>query len=140
MNVGGGPGPIKLEKGLQKPDDDARLRKTATQMEGLFVQKMFAAMRQTVNSEDGVLPQSSAGDNFTQLLDEKFSEKVPAQFAGTHSLAHALYNQLRQQLPGADTTTKAPGAALPLNTAIDPASTAPTALRTSPASASAPKL
>src|SRR4051794_20525362 len=107
MIVGGGPGPIKLEKGLQKPDDEARLRKTASQMEGLFVQKMFAAMRETVNSEDGVLPQSSAEDNFTQLLDEKFSEQVPAEFAGSHSLAQALYDQLRRQLPGADTTTEA---------------------------------
>ncbi len=98
MNVGGTP-PTKLNPGLQKPDDDARLRKTATQMEGLFVQKMFAAMRQTVNSEDGFLPQNSAEDNFTQMLDEKFSEQVPAQFAGSHSLANALYNQLRQQLP-----------------------------------------
>jgi flagellar protein FlgJ len=137
MNIGGPP-PTKLNPGLQKPDDDARLRKTATQMEGLFVQKMFAAMRQTVNSEDGLLPQSSAEDNFTQMLDEKFSEQVPAQFAGSHSLAHALYNQLRRQLPGADTTTKASDAAQPLNTALHPASAAPTAVRMSPASAPAP--
>ena len=137
MNVGGTP-PTKVNPGLQKPDDDARLRKTATQMEGLFVQKMFAAMRQTVNSEDGFLPQNSAEDNFTQMLDEKFSEQVPAQFAGSHSLANALYNQLRQQLPGADTATKASSDAQPLNTALQPASVAPTAIRTSPASVSAP--
>ena len=139
MNVGGPP-PTKLHPGLQKPDDDARLRKTATQMEGLFVQKMFAAMRASVNSEDGFLPQSSAEDNFTQMLDEKFSEQVPAQFAGTHSLANALYNQLRLQLPGADTTTKAPGVGQPLNTTLHPAPAAPTAIRTSPASAAPAKL
>ena len=137
MNVGGPP-PTKLHPGLQKPDDDARLRKTATQMEGLFVQKMFAAMRESVDSEDGVLPQSSAEDNFTQMLDEKFSEQVPAQFAGSHSLANALYHQLRQQLPGADTTTKASGAGPKVDTALHPTSAVPTAIRTSPASASAP--
>lgn len=98
VGVGGGPGPIKLEKGMQRPDDDARLRKTASQMEGLFVQKMFAAMRQTVDNQDGVLPTSSAENNFTQLLDEKFSEQVPAEFAGSHSLAQSIYNQLRRQL------------------------------------------
>jgi Rod binding domain-containing protein len=106
-------------------------------MEGLFVQKMFAAMRETVNSEDGLVPQSSAEDNFTQLLDEKFSEQVPAQFAGSHSLAHALYNQLRRQLPGADTTTKASADAPGVNTALHPTAAVPTAIRTSPASASA---
>lgn len=136
MNISG-PGPIKLEKGLQKPDDDARLRKTATQMEGLFVQKMFAAMRETVNNDDGIMPQSSAEDNFTQLLDEKFAEKVPAEFAGNHSLAHALYNQLRQQLPAADTTTKTSGVAHPLNSAINPAPTVSTSIRKTPASAPA---
>lgn len=135
MNINGGPGPMKLERGLQKPDDDARLRKTATQMEGLFVQKMFAAMRETVSSDDGIMPQSSAEDNFTQLLDEKFSEQVPAQFAGSHSLAQALYNQLRKQLPGADTTTNAAHSAVKLDTAVHPAA-APMALRTTPASAS----
>jgi flagellar protein FlgJ len=137
MNVGGTP-PLKLDRGPQKPDDDARLRKTASQMEGLFVQKMFAAMRETVNSEDGVLPQSSAEDNFTQLLDEKFSEQVPAQFAGAHSLAQALYNQLRRRLSDADTTTKATTDAAPLSTALHPAAAVPTALRPAavPASAS----
>ncbi|HEY4306814.1 MAG TPA: rod-binding protein [Gemmatimonadaceae bacterium] len=134
----GGPGPMKLEKGLQKPDDDTRLRKTATQMEGLFVQKMFAAMRETVNSDDGIMPQSSAEDNFTQMLDEKFSEKVPEEFAGSHSLAQALYNQLRKQLPGADTTTKASATAQTITTALHPKSTAPTSLRPTPASAPAP--
>jgi flagellar protein FlgJ len=137
MNVGGTP-PTKLHPGLQKPDDNARLRKTATQMEGLFVQKMFAAMRETVNSDDGFLPQSSAEGNFTQMLDEKFSEAAPAQFAGTHSIANALYNQLRRQLPGADTTTKASDAAGSVNTALHPTPTVPTAIRTVPASASAP--
>jgi flagellar protein FlgJ len=128
MSIAGAP-PTKLAPGPQKPDDDARLRKTANQMEGLFVQKMFAAMRQTVGSDDGVLPQSSAEDTFTQLLDEKFAEQVPAQFAGSHSLAQALYNQLRRQLPGADTTTNASSAAA-ANTALRETSSVPTAVRT----------
>ena len=136
MNIGGGPGPMKLEKGLQKPDDDARLRKTATQMEGLFVQKMFAAMRDTVNNEDGIMPQSSAEGQFTQLLDEKFSEQVPAQFAGSHSLAQALYNQLRQRAGGADTTSKASHTAAQIDPSVRPAPAAPIPLRTTPASAS----
>ena len=135
MSIGGTP-PTKLLHGPQKPDDDARLRKTATQMEGLFVQKMFAAMRETVNSDGGVLPQSSAEDTFTQLLDEKFSEQVPAQFAGSHSLAQALYNQLRRQLPGADTTTNASNTAV-VDTAVHSRPPAPTSVRTANALAPA---
>lgn len=137
MNVNGAP-PIKLSPGPQRPDDDARLRKTATQMEGLFVQKMFAAMRDTVGGDDGVLPRSSAEDNFTQLLDEKFAEQVPAQFAGSHSLAQALYNQLRQRLPEADTPTKTSTATAPLNHAVHPTSAVPTAIRPGHAAAPVP--
>jgi len=95
MNAAAGTNPVRGAP--PKPSDDARLRKTATQLEGLFVQRMFAAMRDTV-PEGGMMPQSSAEGTFTQLLDEKMSEQVPAQFNGPHSLANALYHQLRQRL------------------------------------------
>jgi len=75
---------------------DARLKKTALQLEGLFVQRMFAAMRDSV-PEGGIVPQSSAQETFTQMLDEKMSEAVPQQMSGAHSLADALYHQLRQR-------------------------------------------
>jgi Rod binding domain-containing protein len=80
-----------------KVDDAARLRRTALQLEGLFVQRMFAAMRESV-PDGGLMPQSSAENTFTQLLDEKMSEQVPSQWNGEHSLANALYHQLRQRL------------------------------------------
>jgi peptidoglycan hydrolase FlgJ len=86
--------------------DEARLKKTAFQMEGLFVQRLFAAMRDTV-PQDGLVPQSSGESTFTSMLDEKMAEKVPAQWSGQHSLAQALYNQLRQRL-GSQATAPAP--------------------------------
>jgi flagellar protein FlgJ len=89
--------PANRLTGQPTTSDDARLRKTANQMEGLFVQRMFAAMRDTV-PEGGLVPQSSAEGTFTQLLDEKMSEAVPKQMSGSHSLADALYHQLRQRL------------------------------------------
>ena len=98
-----GPAPLGA---TPKPDDVARLKQTALQLEGLFVQRMFAAMRDTV-PEGGVMPQSSAQDTFTQLLDEKMSEQVPSQWNGEHSLAHALYQQLRQRLSPAAATSPA---------------------------------
>ncbi len=99
------PGP-----GQPPVSDDTRLKKTALQMEGLFVQRLFAAMRDTVPN-DGIVAHSDAEDTFTSMLDEKFSEQVPSQWNGEHSLAQALYNQLRQRLspqpaaPTADTST-----------------------------------
>lgn len=92
MKIAGGP-----VSSLPSPGDDARLKKTALQLEGLFVQRMFAAMRDSV-PEGGFLPQSSAEGTFTQMLDEKMSERVPEQMSGAHSLADALYHQLRQRL------------------------------------------
>jgi flagellar protein FlgJ len=77
--------------------EDARLRKTALQLEGLFVQRMFAAMRETV-PQDGAMAASSAESTFSSLLDEKLAEQVPSQWNGTHSLAEALYRQLRQRI------------------------------------------
>ncbi|MDB4878190.1 MAG: Flagellar protein FlgJ [Gemmatimonadetes bacterium] len=76
---------------------EAKLKKTALQLEGVFVQRMFAAMRDTV-PDGGIAAPSSAESTFTGMLDEKMAEKVPAQWDGQHSLAQALYHQLRQRL------------------------------------------
>ena len=78
-------------------NEDARLKKTAFQLEGLFVQRLFAAMRDTV-PQDGLVPQGNGESTFTGILDEKMAEQVPKQWAGDHSLAQALYHQLRQRL------------------------------------------
>jgi flagellar protein FlgJ len=86
--------------GQASPSPEARLKKTALQLEGIFVQRLFAAMRETV-PDDGLIPQSSAETTFTSLIDEKLAEKVPEQWSGEHSLAQALYHQLRQRLPQA---------------------------------------
>ena len=77
--------------------DETRLRKSALALEGLFVQRLFAAMRQTV-PDDGLISQSNAEGTFTEMLDEKLAAQVPEQWSGAHSLAQALYNQLRQRL------------------------------------------
>ena len=78
-------------------NDETRLKKSALQLEGLFVQRLFAAMRETV-PDDGLISQSNAESTFTEMLDEKLSQQVPEQFSGAHSLAQALYDQLRRRL------------------------------------------
>jgi flagellar protein FlgJ len=81
--------------------DEMRLRKSAFQMEGMFVQRLFAAMRDTV-PDGGMMDKSNGEETFTSLLDEKVAEQVPSQFSGEHSLANALYNQLRARLGTAE--------------------------------------
>jgi flagellar protein FlgJ len=78
-------------------NDETRLKKSALQLEGLFVQRLFAAMRETV-PDDGLVSQSNAEGTFTEMLDEKLSQQVPEQLSGSHSLAQALYEQLRRRL------------------------------------------
>lgn len=95
---------------------EAKLRKTALQLEGMFVQRMFAAMRETV-PQNGFLGQSSAEQTFGTMLDEKLAEQVPQQMSGEHSLAEALYRQLRRRLePSApESTAVSPSSAQPLH-------------------------
>ena len=92
---------------FQKPaptSEEARLKKTAFQLEGLFVQRLFAAMRDTIPA-DGLVPQGNGESTFTSMLDEKLAEQVPKQWSGDHSLAQALYHQLRARLASAPTNT-----------------------------------
>jgi peptidoglycan hydrolase FlgJ len=100
MNIPGGRVDGLTGGQAARPDEEARLRKTALQLEGLFVQRMFAAMRETV-PDGGMMPQSSAEGTFTQLLDERMAEQVPTQWNGEHSLANALYEQLRRRMTSA---------------------------------------
>ena len=88
-------------------DDETRLRKSALALEGLFVQRLFAAMRETV-PDDGLISQSNAEGTFTDMLDEKLAAQVPEQWSGAHSLAQALYNQLRQRVAGGTPETSSP--------------------------------
>ena len=83
---------------------EARLKKTALQLEGLFVQRLFAAMRDTV-PQDGAFSAGSAETTFTTMLDEKFAEQAPKQWNGEHSLGQALYRQLRQRLSASELTS-----------------------------------
>lgn len=84
-----------------RPSDttqDAKLKKSAQQLEGVFVQQMFKAMRDTVPS-DGMFSGGSGEQMFTGLLDERMAADTPAKW--NHGLSEAIYKHLRQALPGA---------------------------------------
>lgn len=79
-----------------KPSDEERLRKSATQLESLFSEQMFKAMRATV-PEGGVVDGGSGEEMFTGMLDQHIAAETPAQWQ--HGLGDALFRQLRRSLP-----------------------------------------
>jgi flagellar protein FlgJ len=71
---------------------DARLRKAAQQMEGVFLEQLFKAMRETV--PEGELARGGSGEEiFTGLLDQKLADVAAA--GGERGLGAAIYRQLR---------------------------------------------
>ncbi len=82
--------------GQSAPDraaaDNAKLRKAARQLEGIFTQQLFKAMRATVPEDQGAIGGSSAQDMFTGLLDEHLASDPRA--ASTHGIGEAIYHHL----------------------------------------------
>ena len=78
------------------PATDRKLRETAKQLEGLFVQQMFKAMRDTVPQQDGIVSANAGEDMFTGLMDQHLAAETPSQWQG--GLAESVYRQLRGQV------------------------------------------
>jgi len=72
--------------------DDAALMHAAQEFEGYFLQMMFRAMRDTVHSDDGILPQSETQRIFQDMLDEQFA--ISASRGGGMGLAQQIFNQM----------------------------------------------
>jgi flagellar protein FlgJ len=85
--------------------DEARLKKTAKQLEGVFVEQLYKAMRETVPEGEGAVGAGTGEDMFTGLMDQKLAAETPTQWA--HGLADAAYRQLRKALPSEGAATDA---------------------------------
>lgn len=72
------------------------LHKAATQLEGVFLDMLFSAMRNTVPKESIFGNQSSAEETFQTMLDEQRSQAV-AQ-SGSFGIARVLEEQLKQSV------------------------------------------
>lgn len=59
---------------------DPRLVKSAQQLEGLFVQQLFAAMRETIPDE-GVLSGGAGEKMFTAMMHEHLADLAPARWS-----------------------------------------------------------
>lgn len=78
-------------------DRDQELRRTAKDLEGVFVNELFKAMRETV--PDGGLTGGGQGeDMFTGMLDQHLAPMVGGDWQS--GIGEALYRQLRGALDG----------------------------------------
>lgn len=77
-------------------DDRAELKKLAQQLEGLFVNQLFQAMRQSTPS-NGLSGQPDPGQElFTSMLDQSMAQEAAKHM--NHGIADALYRQLVRRL------------------------------------------
>jgi flagellar protein FlgJ len=74
------------------PDRLARLKDASGKLEGLFVEQLFKAMRETV-PHDGLTDGGQGEEIFNGLLDQKLADEVPSQWH--RGIASALVKELR---------------------------------------------
>jgi flagellar protein FlgJ len=87
--------------------EEQRLRAVAKQLEGVFVQQLFKAMRETV-PQDGLASGGAGEEIFTGLMDERIATDVPGQW--DRGIGESLYRQLRAALPHANPAPAPAGA------------------------------
>ena len=73
-----------------------RLHTAATQLEGVFLDMLFSAMRETVPNQTIFGKQSGAEQTFQTMLDEQRSQQM-AQ-SGSFGIAKVLEEQLKQSV------------------------------------------
>ena len=89
--------PSPLHSAAPPVSEEARLRQSAKDLEGVFVEQLFKAMRETV--PENTLFSGGAGEEmFTSMMDGHLASEVPASWE--NGLGEALYRQLRGALTG----------------------------------------
>ena len=81
--------------------EQARLHKAVQQLEGVFVEQLFKAMRETV-PDGGIVDGGSGEEIFSGLLDQHLSAEVPAGWGERGGLGEALYRQLSRRIQAAE--------------------------------------
>ncbi|KPJ96037.1 MAG: hypothetical protein AMS18_01770 [Gemmatimonas sp. SG8_17] len=76
-------------------DEQAQLRRMAHELEGVFLNQLFQAMRATI-PEGGVIAASSGQDMFQAMLDEQLATAAAERWRS--GLGEALCRQLSRHL------------------------------------------
>ncbi len=88
-------GPLD-RRAVEPPNSPAaKLRRAAHDLEGVFVNELFKAMRATVPA-DGIMSQDPGRELFTSMLDERLAALYAERARG--GLGEALYRQLSRRL------------------------------------------
>jgi flagellar protein FlgJ len=74
---------------------EERLRGVVKQLEGVFVEQLYKAMRETV-PDDGITHGGAGEEMFAGLLDQHLASETPKQWE--HGIGDALVAQLRPAL------------------------------------------
>jgi peptidoglycan hydrolase FlgJ len=83
-----------------RPDERAQLRRMAHELEGVFLNQLFQAMRASV-PQGGLVEAAPGQDLFTSMLDERLSSQAAERMKG--GLGEALYRQMARRLPPEET-------------------------------------
>lgn len=105
-----------------RPPEDPKLRKAAQQLQGVFVQELFKAMRTTVPQGEGFVDGGSGEEMFTGLMDQHLAVETPQAWG--RGLGEAIYQHMRDRV-GKAAGGGAPAAADPGHP-IAPSPLAPT--------------
>lgn len=98
-------------------DRIARLQQSTRDLEGVFVEQMFKAMRETV-PRDGLVDGGTGEEMFTAMLDQKMASVVPTRWES--SLSDALLRQLRGRVEPTEVTAAPPSSPAALTPIINP--------------------
>ena len=133
MSLAIGPRPHAVPLAEAKPEprnDTAALEKVANQLQSVFAEQLYKAMRETVPQGEGAFDGGSGEEMFTGLMDQHLAADTPTQWG--RGLTDAIVRQLRGSLDQAagtpnDAPTAAPNAAPTMAPTMTPGETPATA-------------
>ena len=79
-----------------RPDTRAQVRKLSQQLEAVFINQLFQAMRASV-PQDKVLGNAPGQEVFTSLMDQRLADQAAEKLQ--RGLGESLYRQLARRLP-----------------------------------------
>ena len=100
------------------PSTREQVRNLSHQLEAVFVNQLFQAMRATI-PQGGPIGHAPGEEMFTSLMDEKLASETAARLQ--RGLGESLYRQLAKRLPDAPAAADTPRA--PTSTPATPGGT-----------------
>jgi peptidoglycan hydrolase FlgJ len=85
---------------------NARLLEAVKNLEGVFVQQLYKAMRESVPQDEGIISGGTGEEMFTALMDQHLAAETPRHWE--RGLSDALYRQLSRHLAPVDASAVAP--------------------------------